>query len=65
MLTQDLKLDGRYHALKVALVNPKGLTLQARRGYYAPRYAADPAEQAKRQAEKARLDASQDKNRRS
>jgi hypothetical protein len=44
---QDLKLDGRYHTLKVSLHNGTGLTLDARRGYYAPRYAKDPAERSK------------------
>jgi VWFA-related protein len=31
----ELKLDGRYHALKVVLNSPRGLTVEARRGYYA------------------------------
>jgi VWFA-related protein len=54
----DLKLDGRYHNLKVTLKNPRpaglrGADLQVRKGYYAPKYAADPAEQAKQQIEEA------------
>ena len=36
-----LKSDGKYHALKVALKNPKGLALQARRGYFAPKREVD------------------------
>lgn len=32
----DLKNDGSFHHLKVALVEKKGLTVQARRGYFAP-----------------------------
>jgi hypothetical protein len=44
---QNLKLDGSFHNLKVTLVNPKGLELQARRGYWAPNHAVDPAEQAR------------------
>ena len=33
----DLKQDGKFHALKVALTEPsKGFSLQARRGYFAP-----------------------------
>jgi VWFA-related protein len=44
---QNLKLDGSFHNLKVALVNPKSLELQARRGYWAPNHAVDPAEQAR------------------
>lgn len=43
---QNLKLDGRFHTLKVALTNVKGLSLQARRGYYAPKQPADAATQA-------------------
>ncbi len=43
---QNLKYDGTYHGLKVALVNSKGLELQARRGYWAPNHAEDAAEQA-------------------
>lgn len=36
---QNLKFDGSFHKLKVALANASGLTLQARHGYYAPRQA--------------------------
>jgi VWFA-related protein len=43
---QNLKYDGSYHELKIALVNSKGLELQARRGYWAPNHAEDAAEQA-------------------
>ena len=43
---QDMKPDGSFHPLKVT-VNQKGLTVQARRGYFAANKAADPAEQAK------------------
>ncbi len=50
---QDLKLDGSYHALKVTLKNSQKLTLQARRGYFAPKHFADPNEQAKREIEDA------------
>jgi VWFA-related protein len=53
----DLKLDGRYHNLKVTMKpaspNAKGMDLQARKGYYAPKYAANPADQAKQQIEEA------------
>ncbi len=44
---QNLKLDGSYHKLKVSLKNPAKFSLQARRGYYAPKHATDPAEEAK------------------
>jgi VWFA-related protein len=50
---QNLKLDGRYHALKVKLPEPAKLTLTARRGYFAPRHLEDSAEQAKREIEEA------------
>jgi VWFA-related protein len=50
---QNLKLDGSYHSLKVSLKDPAKLTLQARRGYYAPKHAADPAEEAKQEIEEA------------
>ena len=50
---EDLKLDGKYHSLKVTLRNGKGITLEARRGYYAPRYSADPAESAREEIEEA------------
>jgi len=50
---QNLKLDGAYHALKVKLVAARGLDLQARHGYYAPKHMADPAEDAKREVQEA------------
>jgi VWFA-related protein len=50
---QDLKLDGRYHTLKVTLKNSQKLTLQARRGYFAPKHVADPNEQAKQELQDA------------
>jgi VWFA-related protein len=50
---QNLKLDGAYHALKVKLITSRGLDLQARRGYYAPRHMADPVEDAKREIQEA------------
>jgi VWFA-related protein len=40
---QNLKLDGGFHALKVKLVSEPHLTVQARRGYFAPKQAADPS----------------------
>jgi VWFA-related protein len=44
---QNLKFDGSYHALKVTAKETHGVNLQARRGYYAPKHANDPAEDAK------------------
>ncbi len=44
---QELKYDGAYHGLKVTVKNSANLTIQARRGYWAPRHAVDSAEAAK------------------
>jgi VWFA-related protein len=44
---QNLKFDGSYHSLKVTAKETKGVSLQARHGYYAPKHANDPAEDAK------------------
>jgi VWFA-related protein len=48
---QNLKLDGSFHTLKITLKNSQKLTLQARRGYYAPKNFASPDEQAKQEIE--------------
>jgi VWFA-related protein len=48
---ENLKFDGSYHSLKVSLKNQAGLSLQARRGYFAPKHAADPAQEAKQEIE--------------
>jgi VWFA-related protein len=50
---ENLKFDGSYHNLKVSLKNPAGLTLQARRGYFAPKHEVDAAQEAKREIEEA------------
>jgi hypothetical protein len=44
---QNLKIDGRYHALKVSLTGKQKYSLQARHGYFAPRSISDPAEATK------------------
>src|SRR3984885_1991890 len=44
---QNLKLDGSYHKLKIALKNGGSLQIQARRGYFERTHLANPAEQAK------------------
>ncbi|MBZ5610012.1 MAG: VWA domain-containing protein [Acidobacteriia bacterium] len=54
---QDLKLDGKFHALRVTIRNSgrsDGYQLQVRRGYYAPK-PADSVEQAKRDIREALL----------
>jgi VWFA-related protein len=43
----DLKYDGTYHGLKVTLKDSAARTLQARRGYYAPKRPNDPEEASK------------------
>jgi VWFA-related protein len=50
---QNLKLDGRYHNLKVTLKAPQNLSVQARKGYYAPKKIPDAAEQAKEEIQDA------------
>jgi len=50
---QNLKLDGSYHALKVTLKTPAGLTAKARRGYYAPRHLTDADDEAKEEISQA------------
>ena len=50
---QNLKFDGHYHSLKVSLRNGKGLSVEARRGYYAPNHELSPAEQAKEEIQAA------------
>jgi VWFA-related protein len=50
---QNLKLDGRFHNVKVTLKDFKNVTVQARRGYYAPRTVADPKELERQEIEEA------------
>ena len=50
---QNLKLDGSFHSLKVGVKSPPKLEVQARRGYFAPKHAADPAQEAKQEIEDA------------
>lgn len=38
---KDLKPDGKYHEIKVTLANSKGMSVQARRGYWAPSHEED------------------------
>lgn len=49
----NLKYDGKLHKLKVELVNAKGLSVQARNGYFAPNEALHPEERAKQEIEDA------------
>ena len=50
---QNLKPDGKFHSLKVVIKPAQKLTLQARRGYYAPKQLNDPAEAAKQELQDA------------
>jgi len=50
---QNLKLDGKFHNLRVSVKNPPKLSIQARKGYYAPKHVADPNEEAKQEIEDA------------
>jgi VWFA-related protein len=50
---RNLKFDGRFHQLKVGLVNPAGRTIQARRGYFAPKASEDAATKAKEEIQQA------------
>jgi VWFA-related protein len=50
---QNLKIDGKFHEIKITLANKRRATIQARRGYYAPRTARDPAAAAKADIEEA------------
>jgi hypothetical protein len=50
---ENLKSDGKYHKLQVTLRDPKGVALQVRKGYYAPRRETDATDQAKQEIEDA------------
>src|SRR5258707_10494522 len=50
---QNLKIDGRFHTLKVALTNKGKFDIQARHGYFAPKTLPDPAESAKLEMQEA------------
>ena len=50
---QNLKLDGNFHGLKVTVKSPEKLTLQARRGYFAPKHVPDPTQEAKEEIDDA------------
>ena len=50
---ENLKSDGKFHKLQITLPDPQGLTVQARKGYYAPRREADAMDQSKQDIEDA------------
>jgi VWFA-related protein len=50
---QNMKVDGRFHQLKVSLANKSKLVVQARHGYYAPRTLKDPTQLANEEIQQA------------
>jgi VWFA-related protein len=50
---QNMKLDGKYHNLKVTLTNKQKWALQARHGYFAPHGESDPEATAKEEIQQA------------
>jgi hypothetical protein len=50
---QNLKLDGKYHSLKVTLTNNQKWSLQARNGYFAPHGEVDPESTAREEIQQA------------
>jgi VWFA-related protein len=50
---QNLKIDGRFHALKVTLLSKSKFDIQARHGYFAPKALTDPAEATKLEMQEA------------
>lgn len=50
---QNEKMDGSFHNVKVKMTGKEKYTVQARRGYYAPRKLNDPKEQEKQEIQEA------------
>ncbi len=50
---QNQKMDGQFHTLKVTLSQKGKYSVQARRGYFAPRKVADPGQQAREEIQEA------------
>jgi VWFA-related protein len=50
---QGLKYDGQFHSLKVKLSTPEKYTIQARRGFFAPKHSQTPEDAAKEDIEEA------------
>jgi hypothetical protein len=50
---QNLKLNGHFHNLKVTLKMPQRYSIQARRGYFAPKQLNGPEQEAKQEIEDA------------
>jgi VWFA-related protein len=52
---QNMKYDGRFHSLKVALTSKEKYAIQARSGFYAPKRMETPADAVKQEIEEAVL----------
>src|SRR6201987_2062893 len=52
---QNLKYDGRFHSLKLALTSKEKYSIQARSGFYAPKKVETPADAVKQEIEEAVL----------
>jgi VWFA-related protein len=50
---QNQKMDGHFHTIKVTLANKQKYSIQARRGYFAPKQADDPREAEKQEMQDA------------
>jgi VWFA-related protein len=50
---RNLKYDGKFHSLKVTVLTSERVTIQARRGFYAPRHSISVEEAAKEEIEEA------------
>jgi VWFA-related protein len=50
---QNQKMDGQFHTLKVGLTDKRKFSIQARRGYFAPKKVTDPNLQAKEEIQEA------------
>jgi VWFA-related protein len=50
---QNMKIDGRFHTLKVAMASKEKFDIQARHGYFAPKTVGDPAEATKQEIQEA------------
>jgi VWFA-related protein len=50
---QNLKLDGTFHKLKVTAASSQKLSIQARKGYFAPKESADPEKESKEEIQDA------------
>jgi hypothetical protein len=50
---EALKFDGKFHQIKVTLVAKEKFTIQARRGFFAPKHGQTPEEAAKQDIEEA------------